>query len=97
MGGWGRLPFGRLAGAAEIRAVRCRSSERTSTKSQRPTWTTSFRPPGPEGLTIEYKRDPYGNRDADRKEALKDITSFANSAAGHLINGMKEAKGVRQG
>jgi hypothetical protein len=34
----------------------------------------------PEGLTIEYKRDLYGNRHADKREALKDITSFANSA-----------------
>jgi predicted HTH transcriptional regulator len=48
----------------------------------------------PEGLTIEYKREPYGNRDADKKEALKDITSFANSAVGHLIIGMEEANGV---
>ncbi len=51
----------------------------------------------PEGLTIEYKRDPYGNSDADKKEALKDITSFANSAGGHLIIGMEEAKGVPTG
>jgi hypothetical protein len=48
----------------------------------------------PEGLVVEYKREPYGNSDADKKEALKDITSFANSAGGHLIIGMKEAKGV---
>ncbi|MGH6862523.1 MAG: AlbA family DNA-binding domain-containing protein [Phyllobacterium sp.] len=51
----------------------------------------------PEGLAIDYKRDPYGNRDADKKEALKDITSFANSAGGHLIIGMKETKGVPTG
>ena len=24
----------------------------------------------PEGLIIDYKRDPYGNNDADKKEAL---------------------------
>ena len=48
----------------------------------------------PEGLVIEYKRDPYGNSDAHKKEALKDITSFANSAGGHLIIGVKEAKGI---
>jgi predicted HTH transcriptional regulator len=48
----------------------------------------------PEGLVIDYKRDPYGNSDADRKEALKDITSFANSAGGHLIIGMEEANGL---
>jgi hypothetical protein len=48
----------------------------------------------PEGLAIEYKRDPYGNSGAEKKEALKDITSFANSAGGHLIIGMEEANGV---
>jgi hypothetical protein len=48
----------------------------------------------PEGLVIDYKRDPYGNSDADKKEALKDITSFANSAGGHLIIGMVETNGV---
>jgi predicted HTH transcriptional regulator len=32
--------------------------------------------------------------DADKKEALKDITSFANSAGGHLIVGMEETDGV---
>ena len=42
----------------------------------------------PEGLAIEYKRDPYGFSDADKKEALKDITSFANAAGGHLVIGM---------
>ena len=48
----------------------------------------------PEGLVIEYKRDPYGRGDAEKKEALKDITSFANTAGGHLIVGMEESNGV---
>jgi hypothetical protein len=48
----------------------------------------------PEGLFIEYKRDPYGNGDSDKKEALKDITSFANSAGGHLLIGMEETTGI---
>lgn len=51
----------------------------------------------PEGLVIEYKREPYGKGDADKKEALKDITSFANSAGGHLIIGMEENDGVATG
>jgi hypothetical protein len=51
----------------------------------------------PEGLAIEYKREPYGNSDADKKEALKDISSFANSAGGHLIIGMEETNGVATG
>ena len=48
----------------------------------------------PEGLNIDYKRDLYGNSDNDKKEALKDISSFANSFGGHLIIGIEEANGV---
>jgi len=48
----------------------------------------------PEGLTIDYKRDAYGPGDSGNKEALKDITSFANSAGGHLIIGMDETNGI---
>jgi hypothetical protein len=48
----------------------------------------------PEGLLLDYKRDPYGSSDADKKEALKDISSFANSAGGHLIIGIEETNGV---
>jgi len=33
----------------------------------------------PEGLRIEYKRELYGNRDEDKREALKDISAFANA------------------
>jgi hypothetical protein len=51
----------------------------------------------PEGLVIEYKRDAYGNSDTDKKEALKDITSFANSAGGHLILGIEETNGIPTG
>lgn len=48
----------------------------------------------PEGLMVEYKRDVYGNSDAEKNEALKDISSFANSSGGHLIIGIAEADGV---
>jgi hypothetical protein len=37
----------------------------------------------PEGLAMEYKRDPYGNTDADKKEALKDITRDSPDAGSH--------------
>ncbi len=47
-----------------------------------------------EGLSVELKRDMYGNADADRKEFLKDLSSFANSAGGHLIIGIDEARGA---
>lgn len=48
----------------------------------------------PEGLNIDYKRDLYGNSDNDKKEILKDISSFANSFGGHLIIGIEEANGI---
>ncbi len=47
-----------------------------------------------EGLDIEYKREPYGASDHDKKEALKDISSFANTGGGHLIIGMEEKDGI---
>lgn len=46
-----------------------------------------------EGLLLEYKREPYGNADADKKEFLKDLSSFANSAGGHLLIGVEETDG----
>ncbi len=48
----------------------------------------------PEGLRIEYKVETYKTKDAERREFLKDISSFANTQGGHLILGMKEAKGI---
>lgn len=48
----------------------------------------------PEGLNIDYKRDLYGISDGDKKEALKDISSFANSFGGHLIIGIEENNGI---
>ena len=50
-----------------------------------------------EGLAVEFKRDMYGNADAQKKEFLKDISSFANSNGGHLIVGVEEAEGVATG
>ena len=48
----------------------------------------------PESLTIEYKRDGYGKTDEQKREALKDITAFANSHGGHLIIGVDEKDGL---
>lgn len=45
----------------------------------------------PEGLLYEYKRDRYGNADADRREFLKDVSALANTFGGHLVVGMDEA------
>lgn len=47
-----------------------------------------------ESRDIEYKRDTYGDSDADRAEWLADVSSFANTAGGDLIIGMEAAKGV---
>ncbi len=40
--------------------------------------------------TVEYKRDIYGNSDADKREMLKDITSMANHRGGYLLIGIDE-------
>ena len=48
----------------------------------------------PEGIAIEYKRDSYGGSDADKKELLKDMSSFANTSGGHIIIGMDAEDGV---
>lgn len=46
-----------------------------------------------EGKTIEYKQQLPTNADADRKEFLADISSFANVSGGDLIFGITEEKG----
>jgi hypothetical protein len=51
----------------------------------------------PEGVFVDYKREMYGRSDADAKEFLKDISSFANTAGGHLIIGVDEAAGIPTG
>ncbi|MBS3850490.1 ATP-binding protein [Devosia sp. BSSL-BM10] len=51
----------------------------------------------PEGALIEYKREMYGDADADKKEFLKDLSSFANSSGGHLLIGVVEDQGSATG
>jgi hypothetical protein len=48
----------------------------------------------PEGLRIEYKQALYGNSDAEKREALKDVSAFANAFGGHLILGIEEQNGL---
>lgn len=43
----------------------------------------------PEGLRIDYKRDLYGNSDADKREVLKDISGFANAFGVGTYEGKK--------
>lgn len=47
----------------------------------------------PEGLRIEYKRELYGSSDNNKRELLKDVSSFANSHGGHLLLGIEEVGG----
>ncbi len=46
-----------------------------------------------ESVHLEFKRETYGNTDADKKEFLKDISAFANTLGGHLIIGIGENEG----
>src|SRR5437868_6558077 len=48
----------------------------------------------PESKTIDYKRDVYGNRDEDKKELLKDVSSFANTQGGDILIGVDENQGL---
>lgn len=48
----------------------------------------------PEGLRIDYKQALYDNTDAEKREALKDISAFANAFGGHLIIGIEERNGL---
>ena len=48
----------------------------------------------PEGVRLDYKLTQYGNSDKDKREVLKDVSSFSNTQGGHLIIGMGEAEGV---
>ena len=47
-----------------------------------------------EGKTIEYKQELPGSSDADKKEFLADVSSFANAGAGDIIYGIIEDKGA---
>jgi hypothetical protein len=48
----------------------------------------------PEGKCIDYKRELPGAKDAEKKDFLFDVSSFANASGGHLVYGMEEQGGV---
>lgn len=48
----------------------------------------------PESVHLDFKRDTYGNSDADKKEFLKDISAFANTLGGYLLIGVDEMEGA---
>lgn len=50
----------------------------------------------PEQRRLEYKRDLPGEREADRKEFLADISSFANADGGDLVYGVAERAGIAE-
>jgi hypothetical protein len=47
-----------------------------------------------EGILRDYKRDLYGPSKEDKKEFLKDVSSFANTAGGEILIGIAETDGV---
>lgn len=48
----------------------------------------------PEDRRLEYKRELVGNRDADKKEFLADVSALANAEGGDLVYGIDAANGV---
>jgi hypothetical protein len=48
----------------------------------------------PEGMHLDFKRDPIGTDDESKSEFLKDATAFANRGGGDLIIGVQETDGV---
>jgi hypothetical protein len=46
-----------------------------------------------EGRDLDYKRDLPGDTSGEKREFLKDVSSFANAAGGFLIFGVKEESG----
>ena len=47
-----------------------------------------------EGKNVEYKVSLSLSSDEEKKEFLADISSFANTASGYVVYGMKEDKGL---
>jgi len=50
-----------------------------------------------ENRIIEYKSALPGRRDEDKREFVKDVVSFANSAGGNIIYGMTASDGIPNG
>lgn len=46
-----------------------------------------------ENRQLEYKRDIPGTSDADKREFVRDVVSFSNSAGGHIIFGIAASNG----
>jgi hypothetical protein len=50
-----------------------------------------------EGILLDYKRELYGTSDPEKREFLKDASSFANTAGGHIVIGIAENGGLPTG
>ena len=48
----------------------------------------------PESKIIDYKRRLPGPSDLEKREFLRDVSSFANASGGHLVYGIAEENGV---
>jgi hypothetical protein len=47
----------------------------------------------PEGPLLEFKRDHYGRKDADKREFAADVTAMANAKGGYILIGVDEDQG----
>lgn len=47
-----------------------------------------------EQQTLEYKRQIHGDEDAETREFLADVSSFANSMGGDIVYGIVEEDGI---
>jgi len=47
-----------------------------------------------EGRTLDYKRDLYGNTNADKKDFLIDVSALANTVGGYIVIGIEEEGGI---
>lgn len=58
----------------------------------RPIETTEKMPPAgvEESLILDFKRDPYGASDSQKREIARDVAQFANAFGGSIIIGAEE-------
>lgn len=47
-----------------------------------------------ESVSLDYKKESYGNTDKDKRELLKDISALANTLGGYIVLGIDEINGV---